>query len=206
MKKMGSDRKVTLCCCKNKYAKRAKKPRKTRVLICTLRIYRVFLLSLKRERKEKMKKSVKETVREAILPTVTELGYRLWDVTYAKVGADYHLEITIDNDEGININDCEKVHRAIDPIIDECDPIEGFYYLDVSSPGAERDLRTDEHIRYCIGWRVEAKLFSQKDGRKSFVGTLVSYEDSTVSIKEGDEVVALGRDEISKLTTVYTEA
>ena len=158
-----------------------------------------------RKGKTKMKKSVKETVREAILPTVTELGYRLWDVTYFKIGADYHLEITIDNDEGININDCEKVHRAIDPIIDECDPIEGFYYLDVSSPGAERDLRTDEHITHCIGWKVEAKLFAQKDGRKSFIGTLESFEGDTVSIKEGDETVSLKRDEISKLTTLYTE-
>ena len=153
-----------------------------------------------------MKKSVKETVKEAILPTVTELGYRIWDVTYSKVGADYHLEITIDNDEGININDCEKVHRAIDPIIDECDPIESFYYLDVSSPGAERDLRTDEHIAYCIGWRVEAKLYAEKDGRKSFVGVLESYEDSVLTINEGENSVALKRDEISKLTTVYTEA
>ena len=152
-----------------------------------------------------MKKNVKDTVREAILPTVTELGYRLWDVTYSKVGADYHLEITIDHDNGININDCEKVHRAIDPIIDECDPIEGFYYLDVSSPGAERDLRTDEHILYCIGSEVEAKLFTQKDGRKSFVGTLESYEDSVVTIASGDEKIALRRDEISKLNTVYTE-
>ena len=156
--------------------------------------------------KEKMKKNVKDTVREAILPTVTELGYRLWDVTYSKVGADYHLEITIDNDEGININDCEKVHRAIDPIIDECDPIEGFYYLDVSSPGSERDLRTDDHILHCIGWQVEAKLFAQKDGRKSFVGTLTSYENSVVTITFGDESVSLNRDEISKLNTVYTEA
>ena len=153
-----------------------------------------------------MKKSVKETVREAILPTVVELGYRLWDVTYSKVGADYHLEITIDNDEGININDCEKVHRAIDPIIDECDPIECFYYLDVSSPGAERDLRTDEHILHCIGWRVEAKLFAAKDGRKSFVGTLESYEDGSITIREGEESTVLGRDEVSKLTTLYTEA
>ena len=153
-----------------------------------------------------MKKSVKETVREAILPTVTELGYRIWDVTYSKIGADYHLEITIDNDEGININDCEKVHRAIDPIIDELDPIEGFYYLDVSSPGAERDLRTDEHILFCIGWRVEAKLFSQHEGRKSFVGTLESFDTDTVTIKEGDASVTLKRDGISKLTTVYTEA
>ena len=153
-----------------------------------------------------MKKSVKDTVREAILPTVTGLGYRLWDVTYSKIGADYHLEITIDNDEGININDCEKVHRAIDPIIDECDPIEGFYYLDVSSPGAERDLRTDEHILYCIGERVEAKLFAQKDGRKSFVGTLESYENSIVTIFEADERVELNREEISKLTTIFKEA
>ena len=150
-----------------------------------------------------MKKSVKDTVREAILPTVTELGYRLWDVTYSKIGADYHLEITIDNDEGININDCEKVHRAIDPIIDECDPIEGFYYLDVSSPGAERDLRTDEHILASIGQKVEAKLFAAKDGRKSFVGTLVSYENSVVVIAEGEENISLTREEISKLNTVY---
>ena len=165
------------------------------------------LFAVFEKRKEgKMKKSVKETVREAILPTVTELGYRLWDVTYSKIGADYHLEITIDNDEGININDCEKVHRAIDPIIDECDPIEGFYYLDVSSPGAERDLRTEEHILHCIGWRVEAKLFAQKDGRKSFVGDLVSLDGDIISIKEGEELVQLKRDEVSKLTTVYTEA
>ena len=153
-----------------------------------------------------MKKNVRETVKEAILPTVTELGYRIWDVTYSKIGADYHLEITIDNDEGININDCEKVHRAIDPIIDDCDPIEGFYYLDVSSPGAERDLRTDEHILACIGERVEAKLFAQKDGRKSFVGTLEAYENSVVTISEADERVELNREEISKLTTLFKEA
>ena len=153
-----------------------------------------------------MKKSVKETVREAILPTVTELGYRLWDVTYSKVGADYHLEITIDTDEGININDCEKVHRAIDPIIDECDPVEGFYYLDVSSPGSEREIRTDEHLMHCIGWQVEAKLFAAKDGRKSFVGKLAAYDSESVSITEGEETVLIRRDEISKLNTVYTEA
>ena len=152
-----------------------------------------------------MKKNIRETVREAILPTVTELGYRIWDVTYGKIGADYHLEITIDSDNGIGIDDCEKVHRAIDPILDECDPIEGFYYLEVSSPGIERDLRTDDHILACIGMRVEAKLFAAKDGRKSFVGELISYADSIVAIKEGDVSVELKREEISKLNTVYTE-
>ena len=152
-----------------------------------------------------MKKNVRETVKEAILPTVTELGYKIWDVTYAKVGADYHLEITIDSEKGIDINDCEKVHRAIDPILDECDPIEGFYYLDVSSPGIERELRTEEHINCCIGQTVEAKLFAAKDSRKSIVGKLDSYSDGVVTILEGDNKIELKKEEISKLSTVYTE-
>ena len=109
-----------------------------------------------------MKKSVREVVREAIEPTVTKLGYAIWDITYSKIGADYHLEITIDHEKGIGIEDCEKVHRAIDPILDECDPIEGFYYLEVSSPGIERELRTEEHIEASIGMPVEAKLFAAK--------------------------------------------
>ena len=152
-----------------------------------------------------MKKSIKETVKEAILPTVTELGYRIWDVTYQKVGADYHLEITIDSDEGINIDDCEKVHRAIDPILDEKDYIEGFYYLEVSSPGVERELRTDEHIRLSIGERVEVKLFAAKDGRKSFVGVLNSFEDGKIGFDVDGELVELLESEVSKLTTVFFE-
>ena len=150
-----------------------------------------------------MKKNVRETVREAILPTVTELGYRIWDVTYGKIGADYHLEITIDNDEGISIDDCEKVHRAIDPILDECDPIEGFYYLEVSSPGVERELRTDDHINACLGEAVEAKLFAAHDGRKSIVGTLESYEDGNVTIDEDGTKTVIARAEISKFNTIY---
>ena len=152
-----------------------------------------------------MKKGIKETVREAIEPTVTELGYKIWDVTYSKVGADYHLEITIDSDAGIYIEDCEKVHKAIDPILDEVDPIESFYYLDVSSPGLERELRTDEHIAASIGQRVEAKLFAQRDGRKSVVGTLASYEDGIVTVTEGETPVALAKSEIARLTTLFFE-
>ena len=152
-----------------------------------------------------MKKSIKETVRDAVSPTITELGYDIWDITYSKVGADYHLEITIDSPNGINIEDCENVHRAIDPILDEVDPIEGFYYLDVSSPGIERELRTDEHITLSIGQRVEAKLFAQKDGRKSVVGTLTSYEDGVVTVTEGEAPIALQKSEIARLTTLFFE-
>ncbi len=150
-----------------------------------------------------LKKSIRETVREAIEPAVTELGYRIWDITYSKIGADYHLEITIDHDDGIGIDDCERVHRAIDPILDSADPIEGFYYLEVSSPGIERELRTDEHILLSVGARAEAKLFVARDGRKSFVGEIVSYENGTVTLDDGTERVQLQRSEIAKLTTIY---
>ncbi len=150
-----------------------------------------------------MKKGIKETVRELVEPIAEELGYRIWDVTYSKIGADYHLEITIDSDNGINIEDCEKVHRAIDPVLDEHDPIEGFYYLEVSSPGIERELRTDEHIALSMGVKVEAKLFSPKDGRKSVVGILSSFEDGKLTLTEGDAAVVLEKSEISKLTTVF---
>ncbi len=152
-----------------------------------------------------MKKSVSDTVKEAIEPTVLGLGYRIWDIVYSKIGADYHLEITIDNDEGINIEDCEKVHRAIDPLIDECDPIEGFYYLDVSSPGVERELRTAEHIEASIGSKVLAKLYTAKDGAKSYSGELLGFDGAKVTVGTATGEVALELSEISKLTTVYFE-
>ena len=152
-----------------------------------------------------MKISIKDKVRDAILPTVTELGYRIWDVTYQKLGADYHLEITIDSDDGINIDDCEKVHRAIDPILDEYDFIEGFYYLEVSSPGIERELRTEEHILHSLGLTVEVKLFAAKDGKKSFVAVLDSYEDGRVTFDLEGEKITLAVSEVSKMTTVFFE-
>lgn len=152
-----------------------------------------------------MKKSIKDTVKEAIEPTVNSLGYRIWDITYSKIGADYHLEITIDNDEGIDIADCEKVHRAIDPILDKEDPIEGFYYLEVSSPGVERELRTDEHISLSLGERVEVKLFAPKDGIKSFVGTLKSFEDSIIKVENESVSYEFAKSEVSKIKTIYFE-
>lgn len=150
-----------------------------------------------------MKKNISGTVRAAVEPLINEMGYSVWDITYGKIGADYHLEITIDKPEGIDIEDCERVHRAIDPILDECDPIEGFYYLDVSSPGLERELRTEEHIAQFIGSRVEAKLFSAVDGRKSVVGILKELSEGSVVITEGDAEVSLKLDMISKLSLSF---
>ena len=153
------------------------------------------------------KQNIAAVVRGLIEPTVCALGYRIWDVEYSKSGADWHLCVTIDSDAGITIDDCEGVHRAIDPLLDEADPIPNFYYLEVSSPGIERELRTEEHIRRSLGEFCEARLFTATpDGRKVLSGTLVGYADGTVHLMTEEGECILPRSAIAKLKTLYTEA
>ena len=156
-----------------------------------------------RERRISVKKNIASTVRELISPTVLELGYVVWDVEYAKEGADWHLTVTIDNNDGITIEDCERVHRAIDPILDETDPIEGAYHLNVSSPGIERELRTDFHIESCIGDTVEMKLFAPVEASRTHVGTLVSYENGILTVDTGEKLVSVERSAVSRIQTKF---
>ena len=149
------------------------------------------------------KGNIAEQVTEIIRPTVEGMGYQLWDVVYAKEGADWHLEITIDKEDGITIEDCEAVHRAIDPILDEADPIETMYYLDVSSPGVERELRTEAHILASIGEKADAKLFAPLNGSRVFKGILSEYADGNVVLEIGENKVSIPRSAISKLRTIY---
>ena len=121
---------------------------------------------------------VVRVVREIAEPLAEELGYVLWDVEYVKVGADMYLRLTIDSEEGITIDDCERMHRAIDPLLDEADPIEDAYHLEVSSPGIERDLKEDWQIEACAGFRVEARFYAPIDGAKSCVGELLGLDES----------------------------
>ena len=150
-------------------------------------------------------KNIAGKVTELLEPTINELGYMLWDVEYVKEGAEWFLRITLDNEEGININDCEKVHMAINPILDEADPIEGSYRLEVSSPGIERDLKNPMHYNACIGWDVEAKLYTAVDGRKTVKGVLAAYDEEKgiFTIDENGVEVTLEKGLVSKLKTVY---
>ena len=154
---------------------------------------------------KKNNKGVVGIVTKIAEPLVESLGYFLWDVEYVKEGADMYLRITIDSEEGITIEDCEKVHRAIDPLLDEADPIEEAYHLEISSPGIERELRTDEHISLSVGCRVEAKLFAPKDGAKSIIGELVGFNGGKISVKTAEREYLLDKSEISKLRTVFFE-
>ena len=152
------------------------------------------------------KKNVATVVEELLRPTVEELGYILWDVSYAKIGTEYHLEITIDSEEGISIIDCEKVHRAIDPILDEADPIENAYRLEVSSPGIERELRTDAHLAASLGCVVELRFFAAKDGAKTVVGALLAFDAEKITVVTPDDAEhSFLRKEISRIRTVYFE-
>ena len=147
---------------------------------------------------------IAEVVAALAEPLAEELGYFLWDVEYVKEGGRRILRITIDSEEGINIDDCEKMHRAIDPILDEADPIEEAYYLEVSSPGLERELRTDDHIYACEGWEVEIRLFAPQDGSKSFVGTLGGLsEDGSVVLETENGVRTFAKNAVAKITTVF---
>ena len=119
-------------------------------------------------------------------------------------GARKILRITIDSEDGITIDDCEKMHRAIDPVLDDADPIEEQYYLEVSSPGIERELKNDMHICACEGWDVEVKLYAPQDGSKLFKGVLLPLTDEgNVRIETSGGILEFQRSSVAKINTYF---
>ena len=149
-------------------------------------------------------RGIADRVREIITPTADELGYYLWDVEYVKEGADFILRVTIDSDEGITIDDCEAMSRAIDPVLDQHDPIPDQYLLEVSSPGIERELTRDEHFELCAGEKVEVRLFAPVEGSKVWTGILGGLdEEDRIAIEVGDNAYAFERSAVSKVKTIF---
>lgn len=145
-------------------------------------------------------------VYDLLLPVVKEAGCDIWDIEFVKEGTRRILRITIDSEDGVNIDDCERVHRAVDPVLDEADPIDESYYLEVSSPGIERELTLVRHIPACVGEKVEARLFAPQDGRRVFSGRLLGLDDEgriLICESEGGEPAALQPDAISKMKVIY---
>lgn len=150
-----------------------------------------------------MAKNIEEKVEQLIEKTINELGYKLYDVEYAKEGKDYFLRIFIDKNEGIGLNDCEKVNDAVNPILDAADYIKEQYFLEISSPGIERTLRKDKHLKQNIGEKVEIKLFKPINKQKNIIGILKDYNAEEIEIETSEEVCKIDRKNISIIKTVY---
>jgi ribosome maturation factor RimP len=121
------------------------------------------------------------------MPFAEELGLNLWDVRFVKEGAEWYLRFFIDKEGGVNINDCENLSRALDGPLDEADFIEQGYYLEVSSPGLNRELTKDRHFVQMEGEPVLVKLYRAIDGKKEFAGILLEKKDDTLTITDEDE-------------------
>ena len=121
---------------------------------------------------------------------------------YVKEGTEWFLRITIDSDEGIDIDDCEKMSRAIDPKLDEVDVIEDAYSLQVSSPGVERDIKTDAHLEKCAGEKIRVKLFAPLNGSKELIGELKGYNEESVILLCEDEI-AIPKKSIAKMNVYF---
>ena len=144
------------------------------------------------------KKTTVERVWEVVEPVVDELdpGLVLWDVRYLKEGADWYLRIFIDHPQGVNINHCEAVSRAIDQPLEEADPISQAYILEVCSPGIERELVRPEHFTAFLGSDVMVKMIRPIEGiGKEFKGVLMDYNDGEITIQDhsGENQVTINK-------------
>ena len=126
-----------------------------------------------------------EAVTQLVKPYVEELGLKLWDVRLVKEGASLYLRVFIDKDDGVSIDDCEAVSRAIDAPLDELDPVDGAYCLEVCSPGIERELVKDEHFEQFLGADVMIKMIRPIEGiGREFCGKLKAYNKPNITIED----------------------
>ena len=140
---------------------------------------------------------VTELVASFAKPVVEEKGCQLWDVEYVREGSDYFLRIYIDKDGGVDINDCEAISRALDPILDEKDPVPGSYHFEVCSAGLERALKRPEDFQRFMGSPITVKLYRPYNGLKEIPCTLTGYEDGKVTVLSGKETITFEKSQVA---------
>ncbi len=139
-----------------------------------------------------------ETKTETLLtPIVERFGVEIYDIEYLKEGSDWYLRVYIDKPEGVNINDCENVSRALSDELDREDFIQDAYILEVSSPGLGRALKKDKHLEKSLGEEVEIKTYKPIDKCKEFQGILKAYDNDTITITINEEEKIFARAEIA---------
>ena len=136
-------------------------------------------------------KKITELTAELAAPAIAEQGCTLWDVEYVKEAGTWYLRILLDKEGGVDILDCEEISRKVSDLLDEADPIEGSYTLEVGSAGAERVLKRPSDFQRFLGSPVLVKLYRAREGRKEFSGYLKSYDEAT-----GDVTVTVGSQDL----------
>ena len=142
---------------------------------------------------------VTELVTELARPIVEGIGCELWDVEYLKEGGQWYLRVYIDRDGGVSIDDCEAVSRALDPILDERDPIPDSYVFEVSSAGLERKLYRPSDFERYMGELVSVTLYRAREGSKEFVGTLTGYDEGAVTVDIGGAAARFEKNEVASV-------
>ena len=140
---------------------------------------------------------VTEKVAQFARPVVEAHGCELWDVEYVREGSERFLRLYIDKDGGVDITDCEKISRAVDPILDEEDPIAESYHFEVCSAGLERALKRPCDFERFMGSAVMVKLYRPRNGLKELPGFLRGYEDGRVTVECGKETITFEKSEIA---------
>ena len=130
-------------------------------------------------------------------PIVEEKGCTLWDVEYVREGSERFLRVYIDKEGGVNIDDCEAIARAMDPILDEKDPIAESYHFEVCSAGLERALKRPGDFERFMGSPVMIKLYRPRNGLKEIPGILRGYEDGRVTVEAGKETITFEKSEVA---------
>lgn len=147
--------------------------------------------------------NIEEKVESLIVKPITELGYELYDIQYAKEGSDYYLKVFIENAEGISLEDCEKVTHAINDILDTANYIKEQYFLEVSSTGVEKVLRKDKHLQENIGEEIVVKLFKPVNNTKEIIAILQSFNEQTITIKTQNEEIEIEKKNIALIKKYY---
>jgi len=132
-------------------------------------------------------------------PIAKDNGCEVWDVEYVKEAGEWYLRVYIDSESGIDIDQCEAVSRALDPMLDERDPIPDSYIFEVSSAGLERTLKRPSDFERFIGSLVEVKLYKAKEGRKEYVGKLSGYNDGEITVEVSGAEIKFEKSEVANV-------
>lgn len=150
-----------------------------------------------------MASKVKSICEEKVVPLIEELGYEVVEVEYAKKSDGMNLTFYIDKENGVQIDDCEKVSKAIDKVLDDLNPTDDEpYILNVSSPGIDRPLKTDRDFKRNLGKEISVSLFAKFNGKKIYEGVLKAFDENTLTIEINNEELVLSRDKIAHIVPI----